>query len=218
MAIKQLGRGLLTGSNLPETVQEKLRAVGVGKSFRQGEEVFGPGDILTSFYLVDKGSFAFTRMTRAGHRGLFGYHSEGGSFGLHPLVLGTPSVYYCEAVSEARLTCVADRKLRLLIDQDEAVRWSVMRSVCEQLRLTQRSLHEERMLPLGHRIARRLLSVADPDGKILSSQSMIADFLGVSRVSVGKALKEFQALGYIQIGYANITICNRDGLRDYGTL
>lgn len=218
MAIKQLGRGLLIGANLPELVQEKLRAVGVSKGFRPGEEVFGPGDILTSFYLVDKGSFAFTRMTRAGHLALFGYHSEGGSFGLHPLVLGTPSVYHCQAVSEARLTCVADLKLRWLIDQDEAVRWSVLRSVCEQLRLTQRSLHEERMLSLSHRIARRLLDVADADGKILSSQSMIADFLGVSRVSIGKALKEFQALGYIQIGYANITICNGDGLRDYGTL
>lgn len=218
MTTNQLGRGLLTAANLPEAVQEKLRAVGVGKAFRQGEQVFGPGDILTSFYLVDKGSFAFTRITRAGHRALFGYHSEGGSFGLHPLVLGTPAVYYCEAVSDARLTCVADRRLRVLIDQDEAVRWSVMRSVCEQLRLTQRSLHEERMLPLAHRIARRLLDVAGADGRILSSQSMIADFLGVSRFSVGKTLKEFQALGYIQIGYANITICNGEGLHEYGTL
>lgn len=217
MAIKQLGRGLLTGANLPEPVQQKLRAVGVSKSFRPGEEVFAPGDFLTSFYLVDKGSFAFTRMTRAGHLELFGYHSEGGSFGLHPLVLGTPSVYHCEAVSEARLTYVADRKLRLLIDHDESVRWSVMRSVCEQLRVTQRSLHEERMLSLAHRIARRLLDVADADGRILSSQSMIADFLGASRFSVGKTLKVFQALGYIEVGYANIKICDGDGLREYGT-
>lgn len=211
-------RGLLTGANLPRPVQEKLRSVGIAKSFRAGEAVFCPGDIITAFYLVDKGSFAFTRVTRDGNRALFGHHSEGGSFGLHPLVLGTPAVYYCEAVAEAALTCVVDRELRRLIDEDETVRWSIMQSVCQQLRLTQRALHEERMLPLGHRIARRLLDLAELDNKIMSSQSVIADFLGVSRVSVGKTLKEFQFFGYIEIGYGSITIVNADALRDYGSL
>jgi len=94
----------------------------------------------------------------------------------------------------------------------------ILYSVCQQLRLTQRALHEERMLPLGQRIARRLLDLGELDNKITSSQAVIADFLGVSRVSVGKTLKEFQLLGFIEIGYGSITILNADALRDYGSL
>jgi CRP-like cAMP-binding protein len=74
------------------------------------------------------------------------------------------------------------------------------------------------MLPLGQRIARRLLDLGELDNKITSSQAVIADFLGVSRVSVGKTLKEFQLLGFIEIGYGSITILNADALRDYGSL
>ncbi len=207
---------LLVGANLPQEIQDRIRAFGIVRKYRMGQSVYSPGDAIQFLYLVDSGNFSFSRIGKNGTRSLFAFHQAGGSFGLYPMFLGRPAVYYCEAVEAGQLTCIAYPKLCQLIDADEHVRWSIIDSLCHRLRSVAGSLHDERMLPLRQRLARRLLDLVDSGGAIEFSQSTIADFLGVSRFSVGKVLKEFENAGFIEIGYGKMMVRNETALREYG--
>lgn len=48
---------------------------------------------------------------------------------------------------------------------------------------------------------------AASDGNIDYSQSTLADYLGVSRLSIGKALKEFENAGFVETGYRQCPKC-----------
>lgn len=216
MSGQTLDDGLLVGANLPQHVQERIRTFGIVRQYRAGQRVYGPGDVIQSLYLVDSGRFSFSRIGRNGNRSLFTFHTTGGSFGLYPMFLGNPAIYDCEAVEAGQLTCIGHQKLCRLIDQDELIRWSIIDSLCQRLKSVSGSLQDERMLPLRQRLARRLLGLAGPDGVIEYSQSTLAEFLGVSRFSIGKALKEFENAGFIEIGYGKMMIRNEAALRKYG--
>lgn len=211
-----LNDGLMVGANLPQHVQDHIRTFGIVRQYRAGQRVYGPGDVIQSLYLVDSGRFSFSRIGKNGERSLFTFHGTGGSFGLYPMFLGNPAVYDCEAVEAGQLTCIGHQKLCRLIDQDELIRWSIIDSLCHRLKSVSGALQDERMLPLRQRLSRRLLGLADPNGVVEYSQSTLADFLGVSRFSIGKALKEFENAGFIEIGYGKMMIRDEAALRNYG--
>lgn len=215
MVDPNLNNGSLIGANLPPDIQDRIRAFGIARNFRAGQRVYGPGDMIQYLYLVESGRFSFARVSEDGNRSLFSFHERGGSFGLYPMFLGRPAVYYCEAMEGGQLSCIGHQQLCNLIDQDALVRWGIIDSLCHRLKIVSGTLEDERMLPLRQRLARRLLGLADCDGVIGYSQSTLADFLGVSRFSIGKALKEFEQAGFVEIGYARMLIKNETALQKY---
>lgn len=216
MVEQTLNDWLLVGASIPTAVQDRIRRFGTVRKYRPGQHVYSPGDVIQSLYLVDSGRFSFSRIGKNGARSMFTFHQAGGSFGLYPMFLAKPAVYECEAMEAGQLTCIGHHKLCRLIDEDELVRWSIIDSLCQRLKSVSGALEDQRMLPLRQRLATRLLGLANTDGIIEYSQSIIADFLGVSRFSIGKALKEFESAGFIEIGYGRILIRNESALRQYG--
>ena len=70
-------------------------------------------------------------------------------------------------------------------------------------------------MPLLARVAKQILSVSEgvDNADIINLRQVdLAHSLGVSRVSIGKALKELSAQELIIIGYGKLEILSRGGL------
>lgn len=207
---------MLIGSSLDLVVQNKIRPLGAKLSFEEGRHVYTTGDLHPYLYLIESGRFSFSRIGKSGRRGTFGIMGAGGSFGLYPLFLGIPMVYHCECIEAAVIVRIDRDSLNSLIDSDPDVRWAVINSLSRRLKRVTLSLHDERMLPLRHRLALRITEIAKPDGSVLLNQTELADFLGVSRFALNKALKQFKDAALISIGYGRIQIIDKVGLQRYG--
>ena len=61
------------------------------------------------------------------------------------------------------------------------------------------------------------LSGNQEDGtQVMATQQDLADLVGVSRVSLGKAMTRLQVAGVIEPGYGFVTIRDRAALREMG--
>lgn len=207
----------LIGSSLDRFVQDKVRPLGTKLSFQMGQHVYTSGDLHPYLYLVESGRFSFSRIGKSGRRGTFGIMGTGESFGLYPLLLGIPMVYHCECIEPALVVRIDSENLNSLIDRDPDVRWAVINSLSKRLKRVTLALHDERMLPLRHRLALRMCEIADPDGVLPLNQTELADFLGVSRFALSKALKDFKQAELVSVGYRRIRIIDRAGLERYGS-
>ena len=70
-------------------------------------------------------------------------------------------------------------------------------------------------MPLGARVCKQILSISNSAGGadiIVLRQVDLAHSLGVSRVSIGKALKSLSQQNLIKIGYGKLEILSREEL------
>jgi CRP/FNR family cyclic AMP-dependent transcriptional regulator len=106
------------------------------------------------------------------------------------------------------------------MDRDRELRQAVLENMALTLSLAAELVDDERRLPLIARLAKALVALAarhSADGRrVPMSQSALADYLGVSRVSVGKALAELAGRGWIATGYREVTLIAPDALRARG--
>ena len=75
-----------------------------------------------------------------------------------------------------------------------------------------------RRLPLPQRTARILLTMAKTSGQhhdFVCRQEELAYTIGVSRVSIGKALQTLQSLGFIRLGYRRIELCDLAAMQSW---
>ncbi|MEL7130295.1 MAG: Crp/Fnr family transcriptional regulator [Pseudomonadota bacterium] len=208
----QVGIGWILDSH----IREKLKPLGTEVTFATGNQVYRPGDVHPFLYLIEEGRFSFSRIGKSGRRATFAILGAGGTFGLYPLFLGIPLLYHCECIERGKMVRLDRDSMNALIDQDAEVRWAVIDALARRLKRVTVAFHDERMLPLRHRLALRLPEIADRDGKVTLTQSQLADLFGVSRFALGKALKPFRQEGLIEVGYGEVVVNNPQGLREYG--
>jgi CRP/FNR family transcriptional regulator, cyclic AMP receptor protein len=72
------------------------------------------------------------------------------------------------------------------------------------------ALSEALALPPATRVARRMLQLADRDGVIALTQEELASLVGVTRVTVRRALQRLIDAGAVETGYGSLRILRRD--------
>ena len=87
----------------------------------------------------------------------------------------------------------------------------IIASLTRQLHTTLERLDDLLRYPLKYRLGKSLLQLALAEGNDLLQvrQSELADIMGVSRVTVGKALSLFQKAGFIVLKYGSIKVVDR---------
>ena len=85
----------------------------------------------------------------------------------------------------------------------------LLRSLGRQLAVSLDIIDAERRLPVAERLARLLAAMAADaaDGMtVRATQQQLADLLGVSRVTLGAALRDLAARGTIERGYRHVRV------------
>lgn len=199
------------GDNVVRAIREQADV----RTFKKGAEIENRGDPVNHFYLIENG------LVQLGINGVDGSRfnltrlGPGHSFGETAFFLDHNVIHDARANTEVTLlrldrACI-DELMGVSIEFSKAL----IAVACMRLQTTLDHIGDTLGMPLKARVAKRILSVnegSQTENTVILKHVELAHSLGVSRVSIGKALKELKADGHLSLGYGKIEILDREKL------
>lgn len=212
------GTGFVTA--LPETVRADLLARGQVRSFAKGQIIQQRGDTAKEFWYIESGSVQIGRYGVGGRLTLFALLGAGDAFGELAFMGEFPRTVDAIAGSDSVLIRIGERELWSLMDSDAAVTRLLLKTMALTVQEAFDLIESSRNLSVPQKLAQALLQLSgnQEDGtQVMATQQDLADLVGVSRVSLGKAMTRLQVAGVIEPGYSFVTIRDRAALREMGS-
>jgi len=201
---------------LPPGVMEEIYGAGMTRGYADGQMLQQRGDARKSLSFVKSGAVI------AGNYGLDGAFLAsallypGEYFGDFTLFAGLPRTQNLWAQGPTEIIEVPGKRLFELMDLEPAIARAMLGiSTLRTYELVE-FLDMQRRLPLKARLSHLLLTSVAPDAAnetIECRQEDLAFMMGVSRVSVGKALKKLESDGLVELGYGHIHLPDVSRLR-----
>ena len=192
-------------------LQRKLIESAVTQRFADGQLVHSRGQDKSGLSIVKSGQ------VRLGTYGISGdfiptaVMNAGVSLGEHTVLLGLPRILDCIAHGPTEIYHISRDKFELLYKNEPDIGKALLEITLVRLHGTLEFVDDLRRLSLPVRTAKLLLSFVNAsknDFVVNGLQSELAATLGVTRVTFGKALAQLVALGFVELGYRQITITN----------
>lgn len=196
-------------TGLARAERERLAAIAPVRSLADGQFVQHQGDPGDSFWVVCEGNILAGRHGEDGRFTAFAVLGPGDMFGELAFFAGVPRQADAIASGPARLIAIDRPLLRRLMVEDIGWAELLLRSLSRQLAVTLDIIEAERRLPTADRLVRLLAAMAAdaPDRRtVQATQQQLADLVGVSRVTLGAALRELTARGLVETGYGRIRV------------
>lgn len=204
------GTGFVTG--LPQEVRRNLLSRGQTRSFSKGQIIQHRGDAANEFWYVETGSVQIGRYGIDGRLTLFTLIGAGETFGELAFMGEFSRTVDAIAGGDCTLIRIGDSELASLMNSDPAITRLLLKTMALTVQEALNLIESSRNLTVLQRLAQALLQLCgdQKDGaEIMATQQDLADLLGVSRVSLGKAMSKLQSSAIVEPGYGVVTI--RDG-------
>lgn len=203
---------------IPAELLQELQESGRLMHYADNQVIQHRGDVKPGISLVATGA---VRLGNIGTDGSFLTTSvlgPGQCFGEFTLFAGLPRTHDVSASGDCSIYQIPGARFRALFNRRRELAEALLTVSLVRNHELLEFFDDYRRLPLPARIAKLLLSISSsarkPD-EIQCRQEDIAFTFGISRVSVGKVLKELQGLGLIELGYRRIRIPDIQGLDDW---
>jgi CRP-like cAMP-binding protein len=200
-------------TRLSPAERERLAAMAPARRFADGQFVQQQGDPGDAFWAVVEGHVLVGRYAEDGGFTAFAVLGPGDLFGELAFFTGVPRQADALASGPARLVAIDRPLLRRLMAADVGWAELLLRSLGRQLAGALDIIDAERRLGSADRLLRLLRMMAvDADAKadggtsVRATQQQLADLLGVSRVTLGAALRDLTARGLVETGYGRIRL------------
>ncbi|MEO0441200.1 MAG: Crp/Fnr family transcriptional regulator [Pseudomonadota bacterium] len=202
-------------AGLPTDVRNKLLGAGRPRTFGKGEIIQQRGDPGREFWHIESGSVQVGRYSIDGRLTLFALLGPGETFGEQAFLGEFPRMVDAIAGSEAVLIRIGEAELGSLIGSDPQAARILLKTMAHMVQQAFDLVDASRNLSTIDRTRQtlfRLCGGQDRDIAVPVTQQELADLVGVSRVSLGKALAELETMGVITRSYGKIIISDRQAL------
>lgn len=183
--------------------------------YNDGQMIHSRGDNKPGLSIVESGS-VFAGITDASGKQLIaGVLGPGHCFGEFTLFTNLVRTHDVTAVGDTAVYQISSGAFMSLFEQHNDIAKAMLEATLYRLHILLESMDAIRRLPVLERCAKLLLIMsytAKMHRNIPVKQEELANTVGVSRVSMGKALKELQNLGLIELGYGTLHIPDRAAL------
>ena len=182
------------------------------RRYRAGQLVYLQGARPDCFYYLASGSVRSFISTPSGEERVLAVHQAGDLMGEASFFDGCPRVTSAMALEDCRILAVGRAQLDAAFQRHPELALPMLQHLARTVRLLSDHV-ESSSLPARQRVARWLL--AQPpgeDGSLRATHEAIGQAVGLSRVTVSRALGELSALGLAGLGYRSVTVLDRDGL------
>ena len=193
----------------------RLEEMATRVRYRDGVMIHGLGDDKPGLSIVRDGAVRFAKHTPGGGEVTVSILGPGHSFGEATLFAGMGRAYDAIAVGDTMVDQISKAKFDRILQAEPELAHTLLAATTRRLYSVLAFLDDLRTLPLGARVAKLIIgmvAVAKTPDVVECRQSDLAFTLGVSRVSVGKALARLQDKRAIQLGYGRIEILSRAAL------
>jgi len=194
---------------LPKEVVSDVLDASVLMKYSDGQLIHTRGAYKPGLSIVHKGA------AQVGVNGIDGTFvmvatlGPGECFGEFTLFTELPRTHDISSIGNSEIYQLSRSKFDQLYLREPSISRALLRTTLTRTHILLEMLDAIRRLPILERTAKVLLSMSHTLGgaNILQSrQDDLAYTLGITRVSLGKALKQLSNLGLIEIGYRKIII------------
>jgi CRP/FNR family transcriptional regulator, cyclic AMP receptor protein len=206
---------------LPQPFQDALVAMATLREVRPGNVLFARGDESNGMFAVLEGQLRACGVDDDGKQALLTVVEPPSWVGEIPLFDGLPRTHDLVADSEGLVVHVPQQPLLAFLDREPGCWRHLALLLTAKLRLAFASMEDAQRLPLGARVTRRLVLIAEGYGEwsdrsareVGVSQETLAAMLSTSRQTVNQVLKGLEASGLVKLQYGRVEIVDLDGLR-----
>lgn len=203
---------------LPEDAANRLKDAATLTSYGDGQLIHNRGDDKPGLSIVHTGAAQAGVLGEDGSFVLTSILGPGQIFGEFTLFAGLPRTHDMTASGPTEIYQLTASRFTALYDSDPAISRALLSSSLARTHLLLEMMDAIRRLPLPARTAKVLVNMMqttrDQD-RFECRQSDLAFTLGVSRMSLNKALKELAEAGLIETGYGVIKLVDRPRLLDW---
>jgi len=171
------------------------------------------GDRADGFWLIEAGNVSVCRFGAEGGVTIFAVLGPGDLFGELAHFTGVARQVDVVAETDVTMIRVDTAAINALLDAEPAfARW-LLKSLAHQLRSALDRIDGDRTLSAEDRVKRLLKDMVTRDGPELHiTQEALANYVGVSRVTMGAILNRLSRAGLIRLSYRQIYVTNPDAL------
>ncbi len=208
-------------ARIPLLDREELHAAGAMRRFSDGEHLLREGDVPHNVDVVLRGTVKLTKLARSGRQVLLELRGPGDVLGDLGAIDDQPRSAGAIALGDVEALIVPIDRFRLLLGERPAISRALLATLAERLRESSGRQLELGAVDVVGRVCLRLLELAASHGEAVEggmlvhdaiSQQELADWSGVSRDGVVRALHELRAAGAVETGRQRVLI------RDLGLL
>lgn len=202
-------------ATLPETLQEQLRAAAPERSFDPGQIIQQRGDKAQGFWLIVSGSVAIGQYLRDGDFRAVAVLGPGDSWGELAMFADRPRVVDAVARTACRLRFIRGTAFEAALAQNPKAMRTLLGALSVQLQEVLDITTGIRSGSAAPRVAGLLASLARSNkgrAAVRMSQSELAELLGLSRMTVNTALRDYEAQGFIRRKYGGVDVLDLKGL------
>jgi CRP/FNR family cyclic AMP-dependent transcriptional regulator len=185
--------------------------------YAAGQHLFVQEDIADRVYGVISGTVEISLYSAGGKKLVANIELPQALIGEIGALDGRPRTATAICLRDCELVSISRTQLFDRIEKHPALARAMIELLCARLRWVSGQLGDQAFLGIEARLAKRLLflsgMMSDPTGWIPISQSELAEFLGVTRESVNKALNEWRNRSIISMKRGGVHIERTKGLR-----
>lgn len=188
----------------------------------QDQVLFIKGDPGNQLYIVARGVVRITSNSSSGKETILNLLREGQMFGEVALLDGEERTANATAHEATELLVLERRDLMNYLDRNPEAMRRMLLAVCSRLRWISEALEDAHFLDLPRRLAKRILLLARLFGQQHSSggvrialqlsQQDLAELLGVTRESVNRQMKQWEADGLMALKGGYLVVRDLDEL------
>lgn len=198
--------------SIPDAGMETLKRLGTRRKYSDGQTIFKTGDSGEGFCVILTGQIITGRYTSGGNLTIFGVFGPGDVVGQLAYFAGVPRQTDSIADGDVELLWIDGNQCRQALAHDIDLTMLLLRSLATTL-VTAANRIEEQSEPFAPiRLAKALLNMHAADNVIKASQQELADYIGVSRVTLSSALRKLRAEGLVATNYGAVTLRDRSAL------
>ena len=221
--VAETGEVLSPSSWLSESDADALRSVGSRRSAPPGATLVSEGDEPHDVLLITQGRVKIVSTAPSGTEVVLAVVGAGAIVGELSAIDGAPHSASAVAVDDVEVVAVHGRAFLDFLDQNRSAMQALLRLTVGRLRhSSDRQLEFAAIDALG-RVCRRLTELADDASgggeatiQLGLTQHEFAQWCGLSREAVVKALRRLRDLGWISQSESTVTIHDPDALRSRG--
>ena len=191
-------------STVHENMQSLIEQSGSVRKYAKDEIIYLQGDTAQSFCYIKKGSVKVYMNSVDGNEKTLNTARHGEIIGEGAFFDKKPRVSSAKALTNTEVIMIDKKRLTDIIAQHPTLAFELLEILANRIRLLSSQLDSMTFMQADARIAGLLLE-SEHDG-------IVANTVGVSRVTVSKTLSRFAKSGYISTEYRRILIKSREGL------
>lgn len=201
---------------LSEPVADRIRLASTLVKYADGQLIHSRGAQKPGLSIIASGS---ARMGIYGIDGSFVITATlgiGETFGEFTLFTDLPRTHDVFAEGKTEIYQLSGNSFNTIYEQEPEIARALLKTTLSRTHLLLEMLDSIRRLPIREQTARILLSMTQPastSDTLKCLQSDLAFTLGVSRVSLNRALGNLTELGLIRLGYGQIEVPSVPRLR-----